>query len=196
MQTDQPTHTTPAPIGTSAEEAQLIMRLQNPETRNFAFDQVVRSYQEMLYYHIRRIVRSHDDADDVLQNALMKAWRNIDKFRGDAQLKTWLYRIATNESLNHLRKNKKQNHQELANLEDNLQYSQQNSTQMSGAEIQQKLKAALATLPERQLLVFNMRYYDEMKYDQISEVLQVTVGALKASYHHAVKKIEKHLTSH
>lgn len=178
----------------NAQEAQLIQRLQHPDTRNFAFDQLVRSYQEMLYYHIRRIVHSHQDADDVLQNAFMKAWRNIEKFRGDSQLKTWLYRIATNESLNHLRKVQKRKYQDLEKLEDNLQYSRQNNDTLSGEEIQQKLKAALATLPERQLLVFNMRYYDEMKYDEIAEVLEVTVGSLKASYHHAVKKIEKHLT--
>ncbi|MEO1451056.1 MAG: RNA polymerase sigma factor [Bacteroidota bacterium] len=178
----------------AVEESTLISALQMPASREQAFGQLVQQHQQALYYHIRRMVVDHEDADDVLQNTFMKAWRGLDGFRGEAKLKTWLYRIATNESLTFLQKKKRRHYQGIDNLQDDLRHSLAQTPYVSGEEIQVKLQAAVLQLPERQRLVFNMRYYDEMKYDDISAVLGVTTGALKASYHHAVKKIEKLLT--
>ena len=171
----------------------LLEQLQNPQTRPLAFEQVVREHQEMLYYHIRRIVIAHEDTDDVLQNTFLKAWRYLDKFRGDSSIKTWLYRIATNEALTFLNQKKKRMAEPLEGVENELRKSLNEGRYMEGTEIQMKLQQAILTLPERQRMVFNMRYFDELKYDEISTILEVTTGALKASYHHAVKKIEKHL---
>ncbi|MEO1415539.1 MAG: sigma-70 family RNA polymerase sigma factor [Bacteroidota bacterium] len=179
----------------ATEEKELLAQLQQPSTRRSAFDRLIRAYQQMLYYHIRRMVIDHEDADDILQNTLLKAWKNLDKFRGDAALKTWLYRIATNEALTHLNKKKKQAHTDIEDLQNDMRHSLQEGKYIDGDSIQRKLQAALTTLPDRQRLVFNMRYFDEMKYDEISGVLEVSVGSLKASYHHAVKKIEKYLAA-
>ncbi|MEO0894863.1 MAG: RNA polymerase sigma factor [Bacteroidota bacterium] len=176
------------------QENELLLQLKQEGTRRQAFDRLIREYQQMLYFHIRRMVIDHDDADDVLQNTLLKAWRNIEKFRGDSALKTWLYRIATNEALTFLNKKKKVSKTGVENIENDMRHSMSGGKYISGDEIQLKLQAAIATLPDRQRLVFNMRYYDEMKYDEISKSLDVSVGALKASFHHAVKKIEKKLT--
>ncbi len=178
----------------AVKEKQLLDRLQQQETRSLAFDQLIRLYQRMLYYHIRRIVVDHDDADDVLQNTLLKAWKNLDRFRGDAALKTWLYRIATNEALSFLSKKKKQAHDDVEDLQNDLRHSLSSGKYIDGNEIQRKLHAAVLTLPDRQRMVFNLRYFDEMKYEEMSEVLEVSVGSLKASYHHAVKKVEAYLT--
>jgi len=177
------------------QEKQLLAQLQQEDTRREAFDRLIRLYQQMLYYHIRRMVIDHEDADDVLQNTLLKAWKNIDRFRGDAALRTWLYRIATNEALTFLNKKKKMVKTDVENIEDDMRHSLDwgGGRYISGEEIQLKLQAAIATLPERQRLVFNMRYFDEMKYEEISKVLEVSVGGLKANFHHAVKKIEKYL---
>ncbi len=155
---------------------------------------MIRKYQERLYWHIRKIVISHDDADDVLQNTFLKAFEALDRFREDASLFTWLYRIATNESLTLLKKRKRtallfqeQNPSHLSN-------SMRTDPYFNGDEIQMKLQQAILRLPEKQRIVFNMRYFDEMKYEEISEILNTSVGALKASYHHALKKLEKYLT--
>lgn len=178
----------------AVEENAFVSALQAPNTREHAFGELVSQFQQPLYYHIRRMVVAHDDADDVLQNTFVKAWRGLDGFRGDSKLKTWLYRIATNESITFLQKRKRRQHQDIDNLQDDLRHSLDQSPYISGEEIQIKLQQAVLTLPERQRLVFNMRYYDDMKYDDISAVLGVTTGALKASYHHAVKKVQKFLT--
>lgn len=175
-------------------ESELLVRLREPETRHQAFDQLVRMYQRMLYFHIRRMVINHDDADDVLQNTFFKAWKYIDRFRADSALKTWLYRIATNEALTFLNKQKKRAYEDVADIQDDLRHSLDQGKYIDGTEIQMKLQHAILQLPERQRAVFNLRYFDEMKYDEIAEVLKVSVGSLKASYHHAVKKIEKYLT--
>ncbi|MCI4666556.1 MAG: RNA polymerase sigma factor [Bacteroidia bacterium] len=175
------------------QEQELLLQLKQEATRKRAFDSLIRNYQQMLYYHIRRMVISHEDADDVLQNTLLKAWKNIERFRGDSALKTWLYRIATNESLTFLNKRKKMSQTAVENIENDMRHSLHGGSYVSGDEIERKLQAAIGTLPDRQRLVFNMRYFDEMKYDEISEALEVSVGALKASFHHAVKKIEKYL---
>jgi RNA polymerase sigma factor (sigma-70 family) len=175
-------------------EKELILSLQNPLEREAAFGRLVKQYQKVLYYHIRRLVLLHEDADDVLQNTFLKVWRNLDSFRGDAAIKTWLYRIATNEALSFIAQKKRRATDGIESLENDLGHSMSQGRDVSGEEIQHKLQRAVQTLPERQRLVFNMRYYDDMRYEEMSDVLGVTEGALKASYHHAVKKIESYLT--
>ncbi len=174
-------------------EQHLISELGNPSKKRSVFDAIVKNYQQVLYYHIRRIVIDHEDANDVLQNTFLKAWRNIDKFRGDASIKTWLYRIATNESITFLKAKRKRQFTDVEDIQNDLRHSLESGKYIEGSEIQLKLQKAILTLPERQRLVFNMRYFDEMKYDEMADILDVSTGALKASYHHAVKKIEKYL---
>ncbi|MCD6544551.1 MAG: RNA polymerase sigma factor [Flavobacteriaceae bacterium] len=151
-------------------------------------------YKERLYWHIRKIVLIHDDADDVLQNTFIKIFNNISKFKGDSKLYSWMYRIATNESLTHLKKKASLHKINNETLQNQLVEKLEADVYFDGDEIQLKLQKALATLPQKQRLVFNMKYFDHMKYDDISEVLETSVGALKASYHHARKKIEAYLT--
>lgn len=158
--------------------------------RETAFRQIVAQYQERLYWHIRKMVISHDDTDDVLQNTFMKAWGGLENFREDAQLFTWIYRIATNESLTFLNKKKKRTIIPMSGDEYDLSETLESDAYFDGDEAQKRLQKALISLPEKQRLVFNMKYFDEMKYEEISEILETSVGALKASYHHAVKKIE------
>lgn len=159
--------------------------------RDMAFNLLVNRYQERLYWHIRRMVVDHDDSDDVLQNTFIKAYNGLKNFRGDSQLFTWLYRIATNESLTFLKKKRTKFFIPMVDVEHELAQNLESDALISGDEIQLKLQKALLKLPEKQRLVFNLKYFDEMKYEQMSEVLDTSVGALKASYHHAVKKIEK-----
>lgn len=174
-------------------EADLVEELKDPKTQSRAFEVLVDTYKQKLYWHIRRIVLNHDDADDVLQNTFIKVFRNIGGFKGDSKLYSWMYRIATNEALSFLKtKSKKQgiSNEELQNQTlDNLQAD----VYFEGDEIQLKLQKAIATLPEKQKLVFNMKYFQELKYDEISEILETSVGGLKASYHLAVKKLENFL---
>ena len=171
----------------------LLSMFREEDSRNYAYNLIVRKYQERLYYHIRRMVITHEDADDVVQNTLIKAWKGLPKFKEEAQLYTWLYRIATNESITFLNKKNKRFFIPIVDVEHELSQSLESDEQYSGDEIQLTLQKAILTLPEKQRLVFNMRYYDEMKYDEIAEVLGTSVGALKASYHHAVKKIENYI---
>lgn len=171
----------------------LIRLFREESRRNHAFNLIVRKYQERLYWHIRKILISHDDTDDVLQNTFIKAFEALDRFREDASLFTWLYRIATNESLSFL---KKKSRSYMLATGDNIEFLEntlQSDPYVEGDEIQMKLQKALLRLPEKQRLVFNMKYYDEMKYEDMSGILETSVGALKASYHHAVKKIEQYL---
>ncbi len=163
-------------------------------SRNEALGLLISKYQQKLYWHIRKMVIDHDDADDVLQNTFIKIWKGLENFKGESALFTWLYRIATNEALGFLRKKQKENTQSLHPIEYQLSKSLESDTYFEGDEIQLKLQQAILTLPEKQRIVFNMRYYDEMPYEQMSEVLETSVGALKASYHHAAKKIEEFLT--
>lgn len=174
-------------------EQLLLRELKNPRTRNAAFEKLVVAYQQPLYYHIRNMTRSHEDTDDILQNTFVKAWRYIEQFRGDAQLKTWLYRIATNECLTFLNRQKKRALSDLTDVQDNLAHSQTHQDTTSGEEIEARLKAAVDSLPEKQKLVFHMKYFDDLKYHEIQEILGGSVGSLKASFHHAVKKIERFL---
>ncbi|MDT0540078.1 RNA polymerase sigma factor [Croceitalea sp. P059] len=175
-----------------AEET-LVNELKNKESQAKAFEVLVNTYKERLYWHIRRIVLNHDDADDVLQNTFIKVFRSIDKFKGDSKLYSWMYRIATNEALTFLKQKSRKLGVSNEELQEQLIENLQADVYFEGEEIQLKLQQALATLPEKQKLVFNMKYYQEMKYDEISEVLETSVGALKASYHLAVKKIETYL---
>jgi RNA polymerase sigma factor (sigma-70 family) len=171
----------------------LLTMFRDESSRNYAYNLIVRKYQERVYWHIRRILINHEDADDVTQNTLIKAWKGLHKFKEESQLYTWLYRIATNESITFLNKKKKRFFVSINDIEHELSQSLESDDQYSGDEIQLTLQKAILTLPEKQRLVFNMRYYDEMKYDEIAEVLGTSVGALKASYHHAVKKIENYI---
>lgn len=175
-----------------AEET-LVSDLKNKETQAKAFEVLVNTYKERLYWHIRRIVMNHDDTDDVLQNTFIKVYRNIDNFKGDSKLYSWMYRIATNESLTFLNQKSKKLGVSNEELQEITLENLQSDVYFEGDEIQLKLQQALATLPEKQKLVFNMKYFQEMKYDEISAILDTSVGGLKASYHLAVKKIEAYV---
>lgn len=174
----------------------IIEKLQNPATVREAFGEVVAHYGERLYWQIRKMVVSHEDADDLLQNTFLKAWNSIELFRGDAKLSTWLYRIAINECITFLNKERQKNNVSIDDGDCFLLNSIETDPWFDGDELQLKLQRAIARLPEKQRIVFNMRYFDEMKYEEISEILGTSVGALKASYHHAAKKIEEYLLSH
>ncbi len=174
-------------------EDTLVDDLRRPETQAKAFEVLVNTYKERLYWHIRRIVLNHDDADDVLQNTFIKIYKNIDGFNGESQLYSWMYRIATNEALTLLKKKSKTMGISDAELQERMVSNLEADVYFNGDEIELKLQKALATLPKKQKLVFNMKYYQDMKYEEISEALQTSVGALKASYHLAVKKLEAFL---
>lgn len=171
-------------------EEEIAERLRNPRTRRKAFEQVVKQYSESLYWQIRRMVLSHEDANDLLQNTFYKAWDNLDYFRGDAQLSTWLYRIALNECLNFLNKQKVRQHLSIDDVDYKLLDSLEGDPYFDGDDTQKQFQKAVAQLPEKQRMVFNLKYFQEMKYEQIAEILGTSIGSLKASYHHAVKKIE------
>ncbi|WP_271406035.1 RNA polymerase sigma factor [Tenacibaculum soleae] len=178
------------------DELTLIIQLQSPKTKELAFKQLVSLYKERLYWHIRKIVISHHDADDVLQNTFIKIFKNIDSFKKDSKLYSWMYRIATNESITFINKRAKEKNIDITDYQQELVSNLDNDNWFTGEEIQLILQKAIATLPQKQQLVFNMKYFDEMKYQQISEILETSVGALKASYHIAVKKIEQFIKSY
>lgn len=175
------------------EDKDLIEKIQNPDTRNYGFNLLVREYQERIYWHVRKMVIDHDDSDDLVQDIFIKVWKNLDKFREDSKLYTWIYRIATNECLNFLNKKKNKFFLPINDVASELTTKIDNGSHISGDEIQIKLQKALLKLPDKQRLVFNMKYFDEMKFKDISEITGTSVGALKASYHLAVKKIEENL---
>ncbi|NDV57915.1 RNA polymerase sigma factor [Bacteroides sp. 519] len=179
----------------SYREKEVLALLQDKETQKRGFEMIVAQYSEQLYWQIRRMVLSHDDANDLLQNTFIKAWMNIDYFRADAKLSTWLYRIALNECLTFLNKQRAQNTITIDDPEASVIQKLEGDSYFSGEEAQLLLQKALLTLPEKQRMVFNLKYYEEMKYEEMSEIFGTSVGALKASYHHAVKKIEKYLES-
>jgi len=164
---------------------------RDDSSRNMALHYLIQKYQQKLYWHIRKIVISHDDADDVLQNTFIKTWKGLAGFKEESQLYTWLYRIATNESLTFLKQKQRANTISIHPIEYQLSKSLESDSFFSGDEIQLKLQQAILTLPEKQRIVFNMRYYDETPYEQMSAILETSVGALKASYHIAAKKIEE-----
>ena len=170
-------------------EKEFLIQLQSPETRERAFRELISLYKERLYWHIRKIVISHDDADDVLQNTFIKVYRSIHNFKGDSKLFSWMYRIATNESITFINKNAKRLQTTSEEVQQLALNNLASDVYFEGSDIQLKLQKAIATLPEKQQLVFNMKYFDDMKYKDMAEVLETSIGALKASYHHAVKKI-------
>lgn len=174
------------------EDPALIERLRDPATCREAFNDVIRRYSEPLYWQIRRMVENHDDANDILQNTFLKAWSSIENFRGEAKLTTWLYKIAINESITFLARERRRNNLSIDDETSMLVNAIEADQWVDGDELAVRLRKAIATLPEKQRLVFNMKYYDEMKYEQMSEILGTSVGALKASYHLAVKKIEQY----
>lgn len=169
------------------QDASLAELIKKPESRNSAFERLLDLYQKRLYWHIRKIVISHEDASDILQESFIKVWNSLDSFKGNSSLYTWIFRIATNEALGFLRKKRNRFFTGIQNLESEL------ATEMipDGNELSQKLHKAILRLPEKQRIVFNMKYFDEMRYEDMAEILSTSEGALKASYHHAVKKIEK-----
>lgn len=169
-------------------EELILKQLREPRTAEAAFGVLVKEYTEPLYWHLRRMVLDHDDANDLLQNTFIKAWTNMDGFQGNSKISTWLYRIATNEALTFL---SKQNSTETLSMDDEKSpvVDLEADEYFDGDELQQRLQKALLTLPPKQRTVFNMKYFDEMKYEDMSEVLGTSVGALKASYHLAVQKI-------
>lgn len=173
------------------DEKDFIQELLNPKTQNTAFQKLLRDYQRPLYNHIRNIVLNHDDADDVLQNTFIKVFKYLKDFKGDSKLFSWMYRIATNEAITFINQKAKRNGTTSEALQTRNIENLKADTYFDGNEIQIKLQKAIALLPEKQQLVFKMRYYEEIKYEDMSEILGTSVGALKASYHHAVKKIEE-----
>ncbi|WP_425237511.1 RNA polymerase sigma factor [Ulvibacterium sp.] len=174
-------------------EETLVQQLKQKETQSQSFEVLINTYKERLYWHIRRIVLNHDDADDVLQNTFIKVFKNIEGFKGDSKLYSWMYRIATNEALTFLKSKSRKLGLSDVELQDRMIGNLEADVYFEGHEIQLKLQKAIAALPEKQKLVFNMKYFQELKYEEISEILETTVGGLKASYHLAVKKIEASL---
>lgn len=175
-------------------EEEIVEKLRDPATQRDAFARVVNLYGEKLYWQIRKMVLNHDDANDILQNTFMKAWMNIDCFRGEAKLSTWLYKIAINESITFLSRQRNISNISIDDTDVFLLERLKGDEYFDGDEAEMKLQEAVLTLPEKQRLVFNMKYFDDMKYEEMSEILGTSVGALKASYHHAVKKVEAFLT--
>ncbi|UOK41900.1 MULTISPECIES: RNA polymerase sigma factor [Flavobacterium] len=175
------------------DEKEFIADLLNPKTQNEAFRKLVRQYQRPLYNHIRTIVLNHDDTDDVLQNTFVKVFQNLKNFKGESKLFSWVYRIATNESITFINQRAKKSGISSEEIKDKMINNLQADVDYDGDEIQMKLQKALTILPEKQQLVFKMKYFQELKYEEISEILGTSVGGLKASYFHAVKKIEEFL---
>ena len=175
-------------------ELELLNRLNAEQTKEQAFKELLDLYKERLYWHIRHIVKSHDDADDVLQNTFIKVFKNIHAFKGDSKLFSWMYRIATNEAITHLNQNSKRYSISSEELQQKAVNNLKSDVYFESDDIQLKLQQAIATLPQKQQLVFNMKYFEDIKYSEMSNILDTSEGALKASYHIAVKKIEEYLT--
>ncbi|MBT3209938.1 MAG: sigma-70 family RNA polymerase sigma factor [Bacteroidetes bacterium] len=178
---------------TEYSDSELLKLFRNEDSKSFAFNLIVRQYQERLYWHIRKILVSHEDTNDTLQETFMKIWVGLEKFRADSKLYTWMYRIATNEALSLIKQKRRKFLLPIVDVEKGMQNLLESDSYFDGNEAQKKLQKAILRLPQKQRIVFNMKYFDEMKYNDMSEILDTTVGALKASYHHAVKKIEKFL---
>jgi len=178
------------------DDRELLLEFRQASTKERAFTDIIKKYQEKLYWHIRRMVVGHDDANDVLQNLFIKMWNGLENFREDSQLYTWLYRIATNESLTFLEQQRKKGSVSLSDVEMGLSNKVKADENFDANKLEWKLQLAIQQLPEKQKLVFNLRYYDEMPYEQMSRILDTSEGALKASYHHAAKKIEEFIKNH
>ena len=178
------------------DDKDLLNLFKEPSSKEKAFTLIVKKYQEKLYWHIRRLVVTHDDANDVLQNMFIKVWKGLQNFREDSQLYTWLYRIATNESLSFLDAQKRKSTTSLTDVESDLSNKIKADENFDANRLEWKLQLAIQRLPEKQRAVFNLRYYEEMPYEQMSRILETSEGALKASYHHAAKKIEDFILNH
>ena len=178
------------------EESFIIEKLRNPENKRYGFNLLVQTYQERVYWHVRKMVIDHDDADDLTQEVFVKVWKNLDRFREDSSLFTWIYRIATNECLNFLKKKKRRFFLPIHDVTNELTQKVDDGDNVDGDEIEILLQKAILTLPEKQRVVFNLKYFDELKFEEIAAITDTSVGALKASYHHAVKKIEKFVKEH
>ena len=174
----------------NGDDRELLRQFKQPGQKEKAFTVIIKKYQEKLYWHIRRMVVEHEDANDILQNMFIKVWNSLENFREDSQLYTWLYRIATNESLTFIEQLKRRSSVSLSDVEDNLGNKIKADENFDGNKLEWKLQLAMQKLPAKQRIVFNLRYYDEMPYEEMSRVLETSEGALKASYHHAAKKIE------
>lgn len=177
-------------------DAELLAGFKEPATREKSYTSLIRKYQEKLYWHIRRMVVDHDDANDVLQNVFIRIWKGLDNFREDSQLYTWLYRIATNECLSFLEQQKRKASVSFEDVEAGLSNKIKADSHFDANKLEWKLQLAIQQLPEKQRIVFSLRYYDEMPYEEMSRVLETSEGALKASYHHAVRKIEDYIKNH
>ncbi|MBK7524126.1 MAG: RNA polymerase sigma factor [Saprospiraceae bacterium] len=173
------------------EDENILEFIRNPEKKEYGYRLLVKKYQERLYYHIRNLVKTHENTDDVLQNTFVKIFKNIDSFENKSSLFTWIYRIATNECINYLQKENKYNIRHISNGK--TQYDKAENAGMDAEKIISNVEKAIETLPDKQKLVFHLRYYDEMPYEQIAEITNTSVGSLKASYHHAVKKMETYI---
>jgi len=180
----------------TSSDSELLVQFRNADTKEDAYTRIVRKYQEKIYWHIRRILVDHDDTNDVMQNVLIRAWKGLENFREDSQLFTWLYRIATNECLTFLAQQKKRTVVSLNIIESDLSDRIKADRHFNPNKLEWKLQLAMQQLPEKQRIVFTLRYYDEMPYETMSNILDTSVGALKASYHHAVKKIEDYILNH
>jgi len=180
-------------MSSSYDEYSVVEMLQDRSTVKKGFAMAVQQYSQPLYWQIRRLVLNHDDANDILQNTFMKAWSSIHLFRGEARLSTWLYRIALNECLTFLNKEKARNTVSIDDPEASALNTLESDAYFCGNEIEKRFMAAQETLPPKQRMVFNLRYYDEMTFTEISEIMGTSVGALKADYHHAAKKIKAYL---
>ena len=180
-------------MGVTIQDTELLLQFRNPETKEKAFTAIIKKYQEKLYWHIRRMVVEHEDANDVLQNVFIRVWNGLENFREDSQLYTWLYRIATNECLSYLEQQKRKSTASLDESESGLGNKVVADKYFDPNKLEWKLQLAIQQLPEKQRIVFTLRYYDEMPYEEMSRVLDTSEGALKASYHHAVKKIEDYI---
>lgn len=183
-------------MAVTTQDSELLVRFRDPATKESAYTSIIRKYQEKLYWHIRRMVVEHEDANDVLQNVFIRVWNALENFREDAQLYTWLYRIATNECLTFLEQQKKRAAVPLGDVESGLENKIKADKDFDANKLEWKLQLAIQQLPEKQRIVFTLRYYDEMPYEQMAKVLETSEGALKASYHHAVKKIEDYILNH
>lgn len=173
-------------------DEEILQQFKDPALKEKAFRLLLKSYQERLYYHVRRYVRNHEDANDILQNTFIKVWNGMDNFRGESGLYTWLYKIAGNEAITYINKVKKH---PTVDIDQTSAHYRGGTDNMEADELTLKLQKAIERLPDKQKQVFIMRYYDELPYEQISRIVDTSVGALKASYHHAVKKIEEMLTA-
>ncbi len=179
-----------------SDDKELLMAFRKPASKEKAFTSLIKKYQEKLYWHLRRLVVDHDDTNDVLQNVFIKVWNGLENFREDSQLYTWLYRICTNEGLSFLEQQKRRGTVSFSDVEVGLSNKVKADSHFDANKLEWRLQVAIQQLPEKQRLVFNLRYFDEMPYAEMSKILETSEGALKASYHHAAKKIEEFIKNY